>query len=302
MASNKSYYGIIAALLILLISFYYFCNKEKYIEFSKFTEKFDDIQVFNSNNMSEEETLKKNSSTTFIIVTTYPIISIANNFSNLFQNMGYKTKIIEELTDDDLVNNNNDDIYLILYNNRQDKKTPIKFIYYQIEQIENVDFNINNMNNANVIWEMSMKNYKKYNHIPLPKVYIMPLPFYYNENDNKIYDDTDCDVFFYGGQNSRRDAILIEIAKKKYNLKIAHSIFNEERDNYIKKSKIVINISYYKNTSIETARINEVLQFNKLVISEYSNNDYFNKTLYEKYVEFIDRIDDNLVAGSDKDL
>ena len=59
MASNKSYYGIIAALLILLISFYYFYTKEKYIEFSKFTEKFDDVQVFNSNNMSELETKKK---------------------------------------------------------------------------------------------------------------------------------------------------------------------------------------------------------------------------------------------------
>jgi hypothetical protein len=56
MALNKSYLGIIAALLILLISFYYFYNKEKYIEFSKFTEKFDNIQVFNSNNMSEVET------------------------------------------------------------------------------------------------------------------------------------------------------------------------------------------------------------------------------------------------------
>ena len=94
----------------------------------------------------------------------------------------------------------------------------------------------------------------------------MPLPFHCNETD--IIDTTSYvyDIFFYGTYNDRRAAIL-NVLKSKYNIKIGFGVVEDERDNYIKSSKIIINLHYYDNAAIETARFNEVLKFGKLIIS-----------------------------------
>jgi len=46
--------GIIAALLILLVAYYYFSTKEKYIELPKVAESFDNIHVFNYDNILKD--------------------------------------------------------------------------------------------------------------------------------------------------------------------------------------------------------------------------------------------------------
>lgn len=54
MALKIPYVEVIAALLILLVAYYYFFTKEKYIELPKVAESFDNIHVFNYDNILKE--------------------------------------------------------------------------------------------------------------------------------------------------------------------------------------------------------------------------------------------------------
>ena len=60
-----------------------------------------------------------------------------------------------------------------------------------------------------------------------------------------------------------------------------NDLFGDDLYKVIMKSKIILNIHYYKNAVLETARINDVLRFNKVIISEKScDNDIME--LYNK--------------------
>ena len=171
---------------------------------------------------------------------------------------------------------------------------------YYFEKIKGAVLNLQGCNipalhTSKIIWDFSIKNYNKYNKSLLHKLYYMPLPFHCNETD--IIDTTSYvyDIFFYGTYNDRRAAIL-NVLKSKYNIKIGFGVVEDERDNYIKSSKIIINLHYYDNAAIETSRFNEVLKFGKLIISETSlhKHDYYNLELYKDMVVFIDNIKDDL--------
>ena len=79
----------------------------------------------------------------------------------------------------------------------------------------------------------------------------------------------------------------------KYHIKIINNIFGKELFHYIKKCKIVLNISYYKNALLECYRINEVQSCKKLVISFFpSSEDINNFNYYKDSVVFVKRLDD----------
>ena len=230
----------------------------------------------------------------FIIVTSTLIDSIANNLAYILNKYGYYACIKFQLSDEDIYNNNNKIIYIIIHNTRIDKLLPKYYIAYQVEQSNYIGWDNKYMEflqNAICIWEMSMKNYDKYIDIPLTKIYYMPLPTNFNDSDN-IYNTLSYDLFFYGTYNARRN-IIINKLKQKYNIRIGFGIFGNKRDELIKSSKIIINLHYYDNASVESSRFNEILKYNKVIISEKSESiyDQYNMQLYNDYVDFIDVID-----------
>jgi len=234
----------------------------------------------------------KNETNKIIIVISKNLISIAKNFIYFLEKINYTVLIIHNLLKIHL--NDIHNWYIIIYNDRKDGKVPKKHIFYQIEQSNHKNFDINIMNKYNIIWDFSLKNYDKYSYVPLSKVFYMPIPFYFN--DNIIYDNFEYDIFFYGINNKRQLLILNNLKSKGYNIIFHSRMYGDDRDNFIKKSKIIINLHYYNNSALETTRFNEVLNFNKLIISETSNhkNDIFNRNLYNNYVHLIDCINDDL--------
>jgi hypothetical protein len=244
-----------------------------------------------------DTSFKIDNSTTFKLVTSELIQSISNNVKALLNSMGYNAEITYMLNDWDINYGCNSNIcYIIIYNSRPDKKLPKKYIVYQVEQTNYINFNTSALEKSSVIWEMAIKNYEKYSHIHLNKIFVLPIPFNYTEHDNVIYDDYKYDILFYGAENTRRRNILNAIKDKGYNLKIGFGIVGDTRDNMIKQSKIVLNLHYYENPTLETTRINEILQFNKVVISEktYSEKEYVNNQLYGKFISFVDIINNDL--------
>jgi hypothetical protein len=229
-----------------------------------------------------------------IIIVVHNIISsIGEMLKNIINNLypEYIVNIINH-THYETTEALNEYIYIIITNNIEDINLPKKYILWQVEQKKSGFFGdiYNNMLiKAKMIWEYSMCNVEKYQkYIDNTKICYAPLPFIRTSLDIQNY--FEYDILFYGAKNERRHNIL-ELLKNKYNICIAYDVFNENRDLLIKKSKIIINLHYYDECSLETARINEVLKYNRLVLSEYpSNNDTHNVDLYKNIVVFFDCI------------
>ena len=113
-----------------------------------------------------------------------------------------------------------------------------------------------------------------------------------NKINNKIQE---FDVLFYGTMNNSRMKILNLIQMNidpKYNIKIINNIFGQELFEYIKKCKIVLNISFYQDALLECYRINEVQSCEKLVISFFPNKkDIDNFNYYKESVLFVNSIE-----------
>jgi len=233
----------------------------------------------------------------FTIVINELLESIAFYLKTILNNLGYSIRIVYDISKEECIESNNH-VYIIVHWERKHDLLPKNFIFYQIEQTESKHFNkkhLEMLEKSLVILEFSVKNYfEKYSFIPFSKVFYNPFAYVVDSNHiNKIY-DTEYDVLFYGAENIRRKSVLTTLGQK-YKVKIAFGVLGDLRENLIQKSKIILNLHYYKNASLETCRINEILKYNKIVLSEFpSKEDWFNIQLYDKVVCYFEEIKDDL--------
>lgn len=229
------------------------------------------------------------------ILTNKKLESIAKNLSHNLINLGYQSNIIESLSQDLECESY---IYIIIYVKyftELQNIPPRKYILYQMEQngsnmikdnyysladgaMKIFDFSMSNMNIFNF-------NKNKYIFNPFP---LLPI-------DKELIEiDTEFDILFYGQFNKRRFKIL-EYLKNIFNIRYVENILGNTRDELIKKCKLVLNLHFYKDACLETCRINEVISYNKLVVSEEPNkSDIYNRNLYNKCVIYFDKINENL--------
>lgn len=175
-----------------------------------------------------------------------------------------------------------------------------KYVIFQLENlIENINIHkyLELFQNAMYVYDYNSYNLKYYDIQIQPKVHNFTPP---------IYTKDSIDILFYGTLNERRNKILNEI-KKKFNITIVTKVFGEPLNELIKKSKIVLNISYYNNSLLENTRINECLQNNTTIISElpklnrndmYNDNVIFIQPIQNDYSEITNKIENILIKYS----
>ncbi len=215
----------------------------------------------------------------FTIVANNLVVSIAFQLRGLLRKLGFESIIVNTIEKIDPST-----IYFIIY---YKGNIPPNSIYFQIEQTQSNHFHFEQLKQANRVLDFSFSNYKKYKHLNIfDKTFYLPMPFYFDKN---IEFEPEYDIFFYGTKNKRREKIM-NLLSQKYNVKIGFSISGDERDSLIQKSKIVINLHYYEDSCLETCRFNEILQFNKLILSEKPDvNDSWNQVLYNDFVVFFEK-------------
>lgn len=245
-----------------------------------------------------------------IIVLTKFIKSIGEYFKIIYKRKGIECEIkTSQFTFDDCLEsiNNPETIYLILFNSNDFNLLPNRFIFYQIEQMGS-KFLTDKLylkrlkymcRMAEQVWTYSdiVRIIDKYcskdkiKWIPMPFVYLPQINLKYLVNfDSCVYD-----IFFYGHPNDRRKQILNELTKHfGSGIKIGYGYYDEKKISYIARSKIILNIHYYEKSGLETCRINEILNLNKIVISENSPLDKSNMKLYSDIVVFVDKIEDDM--------
>jgi len=196
----------------------------------------------------------------------------------------------------------NDETLNIILFSQKIKTYPKNYIIYQLEQKEISNW-INKKYELSLLfskrcWDYSEVNINKFHKLIQQKMILFRLPCIKynlindNYNNEKVKEH---DILFYGTMNSTRLKILNMIQMKlgcKYHIKIINNIFGQELFEYIKKCKIVLNISYYKDALLECYRINEVQSCDKLVISFYPNqNDISNFEYYKESMVFVNSIE-----------
>lgn len=159
------------------------------------------------------------------------------------------------------------------------KKESKKLIIFQLEQISDHLYKMNRdwlcmLFEADEIWDYNEKNKKMLTAEGLNVSKVIKFGFTKSLNKIKHKEDKDIDVLFYGSLNNKRSEILSEI-NKTCNLKILNDSFDDELDEYVSRSKIVLNIHYYEMDVQEQVRIFYLLCNGCCVVSEYNTINNF---------------------------
>lgn len=106
--------------------------------------------------------------------------------------------------------------------------------------------------------------------------------------------DRDIDILFYGCPSSRRVHIIEQFANNpKLNFVHIQSTYGDERDEYIKRAKLVINLHNMDNQIFEMVRVTHLIQNKVPVLSERNPDtdfpDYMEGTVFTStYNRFVD--------------
>ena len=157
----------------------------------------------------------------------------------------------------------------------------IQYIIYQTEQIERVRkrfpavFNafMSTMEGAMAVWDYSKSNV---DYLNSRGINISHLPPGYHpalESINGSHDKS-IDVLFYGKKKNRRIELLENISShEEINFRYLTDVYGAERDRYIAKSKIVLNVHAHDKQALESIRLSYLLNNRVFVITEKSQDD-----------------------------
>ncbi len=188
------------------------------------------------------------------------------------------------------------DIYLVIGVHHFDT-LPKNYIVAQTEQPGSNWFNpslYEALDGAMGIIDFSPRLNEKWTSLGYNSFYVpirIPLDMFIDTGDKDIFfKDTpkDIDVLFYGGRRNRRVRLERRLKKKFPKKEIVfryYDLFGEEREEFIARSKIVLNTHFWPESSLETHRIEYLMARGKCVVSENSMDQDLDAE-YERAVTF----------------
>ncbi|GAB4341502.1 MAG: hypothetical protein Kow0099_18310 [Candidatus Abyssubacteria bacterium] len=151
--------------------------------------------------------------------------------------------------------------------------TRCRYIPYQFEQLDAREGWYSEdvktlLQNAFAVWDYSWENIEFLRRLGIPAKH---LPLGYHENLEAVRHNTskDIDILFYGSMGERRK-FVIDALSACANVKVLFGVYGKERDEYIARSKIILNVHFYSARIFEAPRISYLLNNRCFVISEES--------------------------------
>jgi len=120
-----------------------------------------------------------------------------------------------------------------------------------------------------------------------------------NQNSNK-----DIDVLFYGCINERRLKILNELTANGLRVKSLFGVYGADRDRWVERSHLVINIHYYESQIFEIVRVFYLITNSIPVVSEVNTSTSID-TIYQPAIATCDYLNipkTTLLLIKDSDL
>jgi hypothetical protein len=148
-----------------------------------------------------------------------------------------------------------------------------EFIVYQLEQLSDregwfqprlTEF----FKAARQVWDYSLENIAFLRQHGVENVKHLPLGFH--EKLQLITPEScDIDVLFYGSMNERR-ANVLQALSQDFRVQNLFGVYGAERDRYIARSKVILNIHFYDAQIMEQPRVAYLMNNRRFVLSEAS--------------------------------
>lgn len=185
--------------------------------------------------------------------------------------------------------------YHLLSESEADEVARHRSVFYQLEQLSDNEgwFNAERealLHKADWVWDYSEENAAFLKQRGFSRVAHLPLGFHpaLSRIRHLPEADKDIDVLFYGSMNPRRKAIL-EPLSKLCRVRALFGLYGEQRDGWIARSRIVLNLHYYEAKILEQVRLCYLLNNGCCVVSENSDrNPYAEAMVSGPYRELIE--------------
>ncbi|MBS7805562.1 hypothetical protein KIH24_13395 [Rhizobiales bacterium TNE-4] len=125
-------------------------------------------------------------------------------------------------------------------------------------------------------WDYSIKNIENIKAVGLTQPKHLMLGFHEKLLSIPKARHQDIDVLFYGSMNERRRKTLDEISNRGLKVKELFGIYGKERDEWISRSKIVLNLHFFNTKIFEIVRCFYLMINSKAVVAEIDNETSIN--------------------------
>ena len=151
-------------------------------------------------------------------------------------------------------------------------EVPKSTIIFNTEQIykDTTDWNKNIFTWASnfEIWDYSVRNIEKFDELGVAKAKHFKIGFQKELARLSNSKNKDIDILFYGSINQRRQDILEALAVTGLKVKTLFGVYGKERDKWIERSKIVLNLHLYNSQIFEILRVFYLLTNSVAVVGE----------------------------------
>ena len=160
-------------------------------------------------------------------------------------------------------------------NMAEDSRNPIPrdMIVYNTEQIAAQNGISHQMQSYKlyrnfVVWDYSQANIDRMREFGLEKTVHCPLGYIPSMTKIAPAASQDVDVLWVGSVNQRREEILSAIEATGLKVKRLFGMYGEERDAWIARSKVVLNLHFYERAVFEVFRCSHLWANKKCVLTE----------------------------------
>lgn len=190
-------------------------------------------------------------------------------------------------------------VYIIPGLHKLEGGLPNRFIAVQTEQTTSRWFTpeyIASMQKAMCVWDFSPLNASRCMALGLRNVCWVPVRvpmdvFVFNTNSYNFHfqwrPPQDIDVLFYGSDSPRRREMFRLLSKTPGRTVVFryYSLFDQEREHLLRRSKVVLNLHYWPDGALEVHRVEYACSRGKCVVSEPSADQMLDLT-YKDCVTF----------------
>jgi hypothetical protein len=119
------------------------------------------------------------------------------------------------------------------------------------------------------VWDYSPRNIEKFKELGIDGVKLLKIGYQKElARLNGSSQAKDIDVLFYGSVNERRKAVLDALEAKGLKVKVLFGVYGRDRDEWVERSKIVLNHHYYEAQIFEIIRVFYLLTNSVAVVGE----------------------------------
>lgn len=140
------------------------------------------------------------------------------------------------------------------------------------------------------VWDYSLANVAALKKIGITRAVHCPIGYIPSMTKIVPNDKQDIDVLHYGSVGaSRRREILDALDRTTLNVERLFNVYGAERDAYIARSKIVLNLRYYERGAFEIFRVSHLLANRACVVTEAGGVDAQLEEFAQKSCEYVAR-------------